>query len=426
LKGTASSLERSYRKAAGQKKRQAKAFAATTAGDCPADGDEVTTMDVDNPDGESDSIQVPTGGAVAGTDYCIVYQTDPKTGGTKADIEATIKTTLERYKTNIYKNDFAAVGDYTFKPIFVIMDFGNDSIWPPSKQIGGAFVARTSNEMKMPVIYMPTDLQAVTPYKTQASYTAELGKRLWNGTIAHEVQHAIISYFRTKVTADGDEDLGSLDEGLAHFMEDLFGYGSEQFSQVAKPYLENWAKNANPPIHATDSDLMERGAAHTFLYYLTSQKGGITFTNGIATGGGGLDYINEIVKSANNKNGPENLAAKFGGDWLQTVANYFGALAIDGTALSADATLKVQDPQSISDMNGGTAKQFGMHFNGFGDLSATPWAAWEPKVGTTTDVSSTYYATSPVLYTVKDPAAKVKLTTDTDAANTAVIKVRVK
>lgn len=416
-------VERYFRKAIKPTSRLTSAL--TADGDCPVAGGDVTIMDIEDTS-ETDVATIPAGGVVSGADYCIVYLSEPKTGGTRAEVEDSIKTIISRYKNVIYKSDFPVVNGYTFKPVFVVMDFGNATIWPQSQQISGAFVGAMATETKMPMLYMAADLKAVSPYKEQANYDAAAAKLGWHATLAHEMQHAIIDYFRVRATTGGIGEVPSIDEGLAHYMEDLFGYGSEQFGGVSKAFLDTWATNSNAPINATESGLIERGGAETFLYYLTSQKGGLKFTDGVVSGGGGLDLIVELVKNAGGKRGPANLNAKMGGDWLATVSNYFGALVLDGGDLKTNATLTVQDPQAIADLNGHNDKTFGMRFNGFGGRDKSYVAGWESKVGTTAEVEGSYYQTTPVIYTVKDPAASVKLTTDQDAANTAVIKVRVK
>jgi hypothetical protein len=421
-------IERMYRQSL-QRGTYLQELTTTAAGDCPAEGGKVTLPDIDDATDLSATMEesIPTGGAVAGTDYCIVYLSDPVTGGTKAEIEATVKEVVKRYKT-IYKSDFPAANGFTFKPVVVVLDFADTDLWPDWKQsalsgygVAGAFLAGMSTATKMPMLYMSSDLKKVGQFATAANLDAAKAKSLWHGTIAHEMQHAAINYFRARSGGFSD-DIPSIDEGLAHYMEDLFGYGPENFNDYAGKFLQNW-QNSNPAIHATDgaSDVT-RGGAQTFLYYLISQKGGVTFTDGVATSGGGLDLIAEIVKSSAGKTGPANLAARMGGDWLQTVANYFGALVLDGTDATADDTLSVQDPEKIKDLTGGTATDSGMHHTTYGGIDTKN----EQTTATTTEIETTFYATSPVLYTVTDPAAKVTFTTEQDAPNTAVVKVRLK
>lgn len=377
---------------------------------------------------------------VSTADYCIVYLSNPVTGGDKATIEASIKEVIRRYKEVIYKDPFAVVNGYTFKPIFTIVDFSDTKLWPnlAALQVSGAFIAKMSDDTadtvgtNMPMIYMASDISKVGK-NVGAAVDAAKNKRLWHGTIAHEMQHAIMNYFRArKVSADPKKwtlETPEVDEGIAHYTEDLFGHGGENFDDFAKTFLTTWYDKdlVNPVLSAADDLALNRGAAQTLIYYLISQKGGVTFTNGVATGGDGLKYLADVVKSATATHvGPQNLAEKFGGAWTDAISNYFGALAIDGSGISdTDAKYTVQDPQKATNLIGETDRSYGMHYNNFSGLpKAHTWTEVAKDAVTTPELQ--YYATCPYLYTVTDNTLKVGFKTKDTLPNTAVAVVQIK
>ena len=181
----------------------------------------------------------------------------------------------------------------------------------------------------------------------------------------------------------------------------------------------------NPVLSATDDKALNRGAAQTLIYYLISQKGGVTFTNGVASGGDGLKFLADVVKGATHV-GPQNLAEKFGGAWTDAISNYFGALAIDGSGISdTDSKYTVQDPQKVTNLIGETDHSYGMHFNNFSDLpKAHTWTEVAKDAVTTPELQ--YYATCPYLYTVTDSSLKVGFKTKDTLPNTAVAVVQIK
>ena len=432
-------IEGLYRKAApdGGRRRVSEVANLTMASSCPSAGG---TVAAPNSALKPRDLVIPSAATsvVSSADYCIVYLSDPVTGGDKATIEATIKEVVRRFKEVIYKDTFAQVNGYTFRPVFIIADFSKSAQWPslPALAISGAFIASMSDDTDdtigshMPMIYMASDISKVGK-NVGAAVDVAKNKRLWHGTIAHETQHAIMNYYRArKVSADSKKwrlETAEVDEGIAHYAEDLFGHGAENFDDFAKTFLTSWFDKdfVNPVLSATDDKPLNRGAAQTLMYYLISQKGGVTFTNGVASGGTGLEYLASVVKDATSV-GPKNLAEKFGGTWTDTIANFFGALAIDGSGLSkADAKYLVQDPQKATNLVGETDRLYGMHFNDFSGLEkAHTWTE------TATDGVSTpelqYYATCPYLYTVADPTKAVVFKTKDTFANTAVAVVQIK
>lgn len=407
--------------------KPAKSFAMTAAG-CPAAGDEMEVPGEKGSLTDRRGVTIPADGAEDATDFCLVYLDAPTTAGGKDKVKATVKTVLERFKKVIYKDDLAPVGGYTFKPIVAVLDINDKSKWPdpatyPAFKVAGAFIKDVGNdEYKAPVLYMASTV--ASPDGTDATAT-----KVWHGTVAHEMQHAVMDYFKAH-KADLGGEIAAIDEGLAHNIEDMFGYGAENFSGFAKAFLGTWAnKDAGGfPILTTDEvNPTARGAAQTFWYYMISQKGGITYDGGFPASGGGLDFIATAVKS--QKRGVANLAASHGGTWTDVVSGFYGALVLDGTKLAdgitVDAKNKVQDTQTCTDLNGNTDKQCGMHFNGFGGLPDT--RTYELTVDATPKIEDvSYYQTVPLLYTGA-AVDSINYTSDAeDKTNQGVAKVKIK
>ncbi len=416
-------IEETFRNAV-KKRRSHSQLTTTLTGDCPAGGGRVVVPDTDDPTTDS-SVLIPSaeGSVVSASDYCIVYLSTPETAGSKTEIETSVKGIMKRYKDVIYKDQFtAASSGFTFKPVIVVIDVGDGDKWPQSvvtAGVTGAFISSMSSVAGMPMIYMPSDWSKTSGASTDTA----LNKKLWHGTLAHEMQHAIMDYYRKRVTS-GVEEVPVIDEGLAHYMEDLFGYGEENFGGFAKAYLDVWSLTSPAFIHASEDDKTTRGGAQAFWYYLISQKGGVEFTDGIVSGGKGLDFIASYVKST-TQNGPANIASVFGKTLTQLAGGFFGALAVDGTT-TAPSVLKTQDPVStLVNLTGDKGRTYGMHFNNYGGLAAHP--DWDTKLGSVSEVKDIpYYGTKPIYYEVTSVGAKVTLKAQDAIANTAVTVVKVK
>jgi hypothetical protein len=270
---------------------------------------------------------------------------------------------------------------------------------------------------------MPADVSRIKKNRG-VTLDQNLANRQWHGTLAHELQHAIIDYYRLHRSQGGVPETPAVDEGLAHYMEDLFGYGEENFKDFAKAYLDVWSETNPPVLHASDSGKIERGGAWLLWYYLISQKGGVTFTDGTVSGGDGLELVRSVVQNASQR-GPAGLAAKFGKDWVETVAGFFGAVVVDGSSIPAKPPIfVVQDPQPVVDLTGNTTKKYGMHFNNFGGLAAVrPFADKMFQSGAALE-DVTYYATSPVRLDSPAEGDVVTFESSSDAPNFAVVKVR--
>jgi hypothetical protein len=134
------------------------------------------------------------------------------------------------------------------------------------------------------------------------------------------------------------------------------------------------------------------------------------------------------VKSA-TKIGPQNLAAAYGGDWTETIGNFFGAMMLDGSdVVDVDAKYLVQEPvATLTDLQGNVNKPYGFHFNGVGQLPKSRVIDAASRLPTITQTDgSPLYATQPLLYVVGDPSAKVTLSLPEAQENVAAAVVRIK
>jgi hypothetical protein len=425
-------IERMYRQAAAKAEEQPPAF-RMMAEACPPAGEEIDVPGVGNepsPITNTAGVEIPDGGTEDAGDYCLVYVDEPTTAGDRAAVKATVEAVLKTYKDVVYKDTFADVDDYSFKPIVVTIDFGDAAKWNQGDalQIAGAFIGQLGKEFyKRPVLYMASDMAKLKLNKGSSSYDAVKSKKLWHGTLAHEMQHAIMDYYKVHKGGVASGEIPAIDEGLAHFMEDLFGYGEENFSGFAYVFLSSWDNPAAgfPVLDAKDSNAKNRGASHALWYYMSSQKGGVTFSEGKPAGGGGLEYIAAAVKSA--KVGVANLAGVYTGNWADVISGFYGALVLDGTkvdeGVTVDAKHKVQDTQTITDLNGNTDKQFGMHFNGFGGLADT--RTYTLTTDSTTKLEDvSYYTTTPLLYTGADVDSLSYTAEGIAGVNVAKIKLK--
>lgn len=408
------------------------------ANDCPGANGEVLLpgTSAGNPE------VYDVGEVVSGTDYCIIYM-DTVFGANNADdkeaIETSIKTLLKSYKSVIYKDEFKAVNGYTFKPIFVIIDPTNSDYGmnPAFQQFLGAFTQNETVASKMPMLYLASDLSKIDGYSNDAT-----GKAAFHATLAHELQHAISFYYRgMKPGSAADQVIETVfvDEGIAHTMEDVFGYGTEEFKDYAGVFLSYFANGLNPFLagakfpegkYAGDDFNYYRGSAQALLYYLLSQKGGVDFKDGIVSGGGGMQYLADLVTSG--KVGAKNLKETFAHPtwaWPETVANFLGALVLDNSGVqNIGVQYQAKAPfQEVTDLQGTKNKVFGMRFNNFGaikdataDGAANPYTAFDAV-----ELELYHYHTRPGLVTVSEAAKPVEIGSPDDLGSGAAV-VRIK
>jgi len=387
---------------------------------CPKSGDSIFMPNLSNLS-EVRSQKIPANSVVEGEDYCIVYLNDPVSEPSKDNIKRSIERILSTYKKVVYKSEFETTSSgYVFKPIIVILDFKDKSMWPQELiyQVDGVFTPIPSKNAKKPMLFFHSNLN------TMNAREASLAKSLFHSTMAHEIQHAVMDYFRVRKT-EGVQENASIDEGLAHFMEDLFGFGEENFGGYVKTFLDIWQESLIPPLHQSESSSVYRGGAQALWYYLVSQKGGVSFTDGVASGGEGLKFIADVVTNVKGK-GPKGLADKFGGNWTVTMGEFFVSLAVDNTAIPIPSEkFRVKDPQPIKDLLG-NSKKFGMRFNNFGGLPAARNFAESKFTPGALEDEFTFYAAKALLYEVSDPSVKISFKASTDQGSVAVARVRVK
>lgn len=148
---------------------------------------------------------------------------------------------------------------------------------------------------------------------------------LLTAVLPHELQH-VISYNRHVFEGEGTPELNWLNEGMSHLVEDMVGYGQENYSRASiflnYPHYYQLAASGSP-------DLGERGAAYLFMRFLYEQHPDPeAFLWGLYH---------------NSKNGVANIEAAFSGN--DTDFNQFGeffmrwmtALALTNRGLSSDS-----------------------------------------------------------------------------------------
>ncbi len=365
--------------------------------------------------------------------YCLyVHNTRGLVTESSVDkIKAGIESALASYKDVIYQDSFAVTkGTYKFQPLFIVLPYGEDSSWV-SPKISAAFVGSLSVAHGRPTLYIASDQSKVNE-ETDKSKLVEL----FHSSIAHELQHAILHYYRyTKNLTDTTNltpDAPQFDEGLAHYMEDLLGYGEVNFSSYPQSYLAGFSTSEGinpvlPDITSGTAKAFQRGAAQIFMYYLVSQKKGVTF-DGTVSGGEGLGFIRAFASGT--KTNIAGITAAYGGNWVDAIGGLFGALAIDGASTVKEPDeFKVQKPEKdITDTVGTTGKTFGMRFNNFGTIDDL-----KAKLGGFTKLDAAgaaiavpEYSTVPLLLTLGSANDTVEITTQQKYDNAGVTVIRFK
>lgn len=369
--------------------------------------------------GMDSGLDISDAQVVDADDFCIVLVDQP-TATTVDEIKTVFADLLKTYKTTVYKNEFAASNGMTFKPAIAIIDFADGAKWSVDKTLYGVFSAATSAEEGRPMLYMPVTLNGLAGAEA---------KNNWYATLAHELQHAIMDYFRSYATADKVQEIPQLDEGLAHFFEDFYGFGAVGFNTFAGTYLSQWY-NEDPALVDGEAGgaKARRGAGQSLWYYLASRKGGIEFTDGKPSGGKGIEFIRAAASNA-KLNGPQGLQAAYGCDWTETMGNFYGALAVDGSSFAAiPARFKTQGPVgNVKNLLGATAT-YGYNFNGsYGKPKDRVWDTDRNLTELPRTIEDVpYYAPAPFIYKIIDPAATLKITISDASENAAVSVVRIK
>ena len=364
-------------------------------------------------------------------DFCLVFlESTVASEQNVTNIELSIQNAIDNFKV-IFDTDFTeTVSNYSFKPLIVVAPSDNTNYWPASLESLSVVLASTlSSSHQRPTIYLAADQTISGSSETDAADN-------FHGTIGHELFHAVFNYYRIWVNSDGtgDADTVSIDEGLAHFIEDLLGYGPVNFDAYASAFLAEYPGSHELELISifddTQTELanVNRGAAQTFFYYLMSQKGGITFTDGKATSGGGLEFIRTFVKGTTP--GVAGLEAAYGSTWKTAFSDYLEALQVNGSDLAASKH-SIQSPEENKNLIDG-ASTFGMQFSNYSGLAtlnerlasgsySEPFTP-EEMIG----VSLNYYELAPYILTITDDGPSFVLTFAEGYTNAGVSVVKVK
>jgi hypothetical protein len=176
------------------------------------------------------------------------------------------------------------IGSYSNTPWIVVLDATNV---PKVGATNLAVFARLPSEANNhPVLII----------NTAAMNTASRIDSL--GTIAHEIYHGISYYYKVK-KAGGTLETVAIDEGTAHFYEDIFGNSAKVESSWTLSFLGAALDSLYPILNAWGNGYTQapaRGGAHAFMYYISDMFGGLSASGTSATGKG-LEIITEMVKS---------------------------------------------------------------------------------------------------------------------------------
>jgi hypothetical protein len=334
-----------------------------------------------------------------GTKFCIVYDATP-TAETKENLEKALASILSSYKDSIYEDQMTTnVKDgYSFAPIVVYVG---------SLSIDGAFNKDATTLAKRPVLHIKSTLS----------------KALLHSTLAHEMQHAIVDYYKARGTTTLEETV-AIDEGVAHLMEDAFGYGEDNFTNYAKSFLSNFV-DLNPILGS--GSLKEnylRGGAYSLMYFIAQRAGGFTVTNGKPFSGAGMKGIASLVKQTTS-NGPAAVATAFGlSNLTERVGELIGAMYNDNRGYSFAATNFTSATYSgITDVLGATGLKFGLRFAG--DRSFTGASTAKLSEYTSGIKQADYYSAAPIVITPSAESAKVTYTLPA-VANVGITVARIK
>ncbi|NRA65158.1 MAG: hypothetical protein HRU19_11790 [Pseudobacteriovorax sp.] len=366
-----------------------------------------------------------------GDDYCLLYigntgisETDPN------NVVTSINRAFTTFKT-ITGDDFTeTVSGYSYKPIFIVLPTDDPTYWPAELvEVFGAFSSSDTRRNLQPTIYLASD-------QLVAGDSLDDPTAAFHSVLAHEFGHSVLDYKRVWVQGEGEGEAEtlSIDEGFAHLMEDINGYGPLNFEEYAGSFLIGYSIEGDESVAIFDETVsgleftsLMRGAAQTFFYYLTSQKGGITFgDDGYISGGDGLTFLQAFYNSTGAVAG---LETAYGSSWSEAFSNYLAALWVNNSDRGS-AVHNVQTPTTNKNLQG-VASQYGMNFNNFdflptlaerlSDENYTPLNTAE-----LTDVPLDYYQIKPLHITVTETNKELLLVFKEAYDNAGVSIIRVK
>lgn len=352
------------------------------------------------------------------------------------EIKASIATAYGNYKL-MYDSLFdQSVDDFQFKPVFVLLPFDSATYWPggqgedaPLSGVTGAYFHQLSVDNDRPILILPTNLKKVNDALTDAEAVAK-----YHATLAHELQHAILDYYRYWVNGDQEDaaiEIGSLDEGLAHFMESVNGYANDTFDSFTSLFLQRTIAAPTAILDDNDSPV-NRGAAHSLFHYMVSQEGGITFKDGTVDhteASPGITFLRVWVKG--KYHGVKGLFDAYGKSKMDTIGNFVGALMVDGATNTSPLPIfqNQQIIDDVTDTSGQNNKTFGLRFNNFREVpdlqdrldSFTSFANLEQQ-----SISLNYYLPQPLLYTTTSSDETINLSFASEVESRGITVVRVK
>jgi len=148
-------------------------------------------------------------------------------------------------------------------------------------------------------------------------------------TMAHEFQHLL--NFGTKVYkpqvngGTGSLEALWLDEGQAHFSEDICGYGGENTTLLDQELFTSFSDTS---LITAEDGLTMRAMAMTFVRYLFEQKGAVSYNvDGTVTDGGGAAWLQSL--RAHNGTGADSVTATYG-DYKAAMDYWIATIALDG------------------------------------------------------------------------------------------------
>ncbi len=360
--------------------------------------------------------------------YCLYIEVGSVSAGSVADLKESIERIHSIFKNVIYSDEFSGTSDdYKFLPHIVVLDAEGDA-WP---DILGGYSPSVARESDRPIIYMPHDISKISSHSNITDAT--LLKRSWYATLAHEFQHAILDYYR--MIDDGVQEGTQIDEGLAHLVEDIFGFGDLIFEEKVGSWLKEFPTGVIPFLPSSSnvsSNIPRRAPMHALSFYLASQSGKIEYTDGVVSGGSGLAFVKGVAENDTTLSGPITYQKIFGVEMTELMGKYLAALVLDGRSMPEGS--KVSDgfktmgyQSAIKDVTGNEDGIFGFNFNNFEQVEQPIDENADKLADIDEDgISVSLFQTQPIIYAISDPEAKITITTAEDVENSAVTVVRVK
>lgn len=292
--------------------------------------------------------------------YCSLAQSGYEVG--EDSVQSAMAKIVSGYK-EIYDTTFPTAGGLEFIPTFVFANLPDGYL--------GVFDRNASEDLGRPVLLL------------DANYDDD---QKIAGTIAHELQHAISYYYKTKV-ASGSLEIVSIDEGIAHFFQDVFGDGQTNYQDYVSEFDGFWTQANVAVMVASENDLSaanlnrHRGGTASFFYYLAGTQGAFSPSSAGYVSGSGVDYIASYVKSSNK--GMSGLDNYLGGNLVRKFGEYGVAMIVSGTeAASSDRRFSFSGELSSLDPFGETST-FGYKPNQSSDKVAN-YTTWYNSAESTT------------------------------------------